>query len=185
MTKPLRSQATRDRILNEARRLFAERGYERTTIRAVAEAAQINVSMVMRYYGSKEDLFATAAHIDLQVPDLGAIPPERRGEAIVTRFLDRWEGPEAGDELPALMRAATTHEVARQRLIELIMKQAGPEIRATIPSDRFEERLGLVITQISGFAFSRYVLRHPLVVALDRDVIIKRIGSVVQAYLSE
>lgn len=55
MTKPLRSQVTRDRILNEARRLFAELGYERTTIRAIAAAANINASMVMRYWGCKED----------------------------------------------------------------------------------------------------------------------------------
>jgi len=185
MTKPLRSQATRERILDEARRLFAERGYERTTIRAVADAAEINVSMVMRYYGSKEDLFATAAKIDLQVPDLSAVPPEKRGEAIITRFLDRWDGPEAGDELPALLRAATSHEVARQRVIELIMSQAGPEIDARTPAGEFEERLGLIVTQISGFAFSRYVLRHPLVVALDRETIIRRIGAVVQSYLTD
>lgn len=185
MSKPLRSQATRDRILNEARRLFAELGFERTTVRAIAAAAEINVSMVMRYYGSKEDLFAKAAELDLHVPDLGTVPPERRGEAIVTRFMDRWEGPDAGDELPALMRAAATHESARERVIELVMKQAGPEIRATLAEDQFEERLGLIVTQLAGLSFSRYVLKHPLVVALDRDVIIRRIGATVQAYLSE
>ena len=38
--KPLRSQKTRDRILSEARRLFAEHGFENTAIRAVGEAAK-------------------------------------------------------------------------------------------------------------------------------------------------
>jgi hypothetical protein len=104
--------------------------------------------------------------------------------AIVTRFLDRWDGPEAGDELPALLRAATSHEAARQRVIELIMSQVGPEIGARTPAGELEERLGLIVTQISGFAFSRYVLRHPLVVALDRETIIRRIGAVVQSYLT-
>ncbi|MEP7456567.1 TetR family transcriptional regulator [Phyllobacterium sp. SB3] len=183
MAKPRRSQGTRDRILNEARRLFAQRGYERTTIRAVAKAANINVSMVMRYYGSKEELFARAAKIDLRVPDLGAVPAEKRGETIVTHFLDRWEGPEAGDELPALLRAAITHEAARQRVIEIIMSQAGRAISATIPAEQFEERLGLIITQLSGLAFSRFVLKHPLVVSLDHDVIVQRLGKTVQSYL--
>ncbi|MDQ2082606.1 TetR family transcriptional regulator [Xanthobacteraceae bacterium Astr-EGSB] len=185
MTKPLRSQATRDRILNEARRLFAELGYERTTIRAIAAAAAINVSMVVRYFGSKEDLFAKAASLDLHVPDLASVPPDKRGEAIITRFLERWEGPEAGDELPALVRAAATHDAARQRVIELIMMQAGPEIRSTLADGQFERRLGLIITQISGLAFSRYVLKAPLVVALKREDIIQFLGATVQRYLSE
>jgi AcrR family transcriptional regulator len=185
MAKPLRSQATRDRILNEARRLFAELGFERTTVRAIAAAAAINVSMVMRYYGSKEELFAKAANLDLRVPDLSAVSPDKHGEAIATRFMDRWEGSEAGDELPAIVRAAATYESARQRLIDLIVKQAGPEIRPTLPEGQFEERLGLIITQLAGLAFSRYVLKHPLVVALDRDVIIRRVGATVQSYLSE
>jgi AcrR family transcriptional regulator len=184
MAKPLRSQATRDRILNEARRLFAELGYERTTIRAIAAAADINVSMVVRYFGSKEDLFAKAASLDLHVPDLASVPPDKRGEAIVTRFLDRWEGPEAGDELPALVRAAATHEAARQRVVDLIMQQAGPEIRSTLSEEQFERRLGLVITQMSGLAFSRYVLKVPLVIALEREDIIRSLGATVQRYLS-
>ncbi len=182
--KLLRSQPTRDRILHEARRLFAEQGYERTTVRAVAAAAEINPAMVMRYYGSKEELFALAARIDLRVPDLTAIPAERRGEALVAHFLDQWEGPGAGDELPALLRAAATHEAARQRIIEVIAAQAAPLIGAASSSGCRDERVGLVVTQIAGLAMSRYVLRHPLVVALSRDTIIRNVGDVVQHYMT-
>lgn len=185
MVKPLRSQATRDRILNEARRLFAELGYERTTIRAIAIAAKINVSMVMRYYGSKEELFAVAAQLDLRVPDLKTVPPHKRGEAIVTCFLDGREGPYAGDQLSALMRATASHEGARQRFIEVVKSQVGPEIEATVPKDQFEERFGLIITQLTGLGYSRYVLQYPLVVTLDREVIIRRIGAVIQSYLTD
>jgi AcrR family transcriptional regulator len=184
MAKPLRSQATRDRILNEARRLFAELGYERTTIRAIAAAANINVSIVMRYYGSKEDLFAVAAHLDLRLPNLSSVPPEKRGEAIVTRFIDSREGPDASDQLTALMRAAVSHEAARQRFFDLVNNQVGPEIRTTIPDDQFEERLGLIITHLVGLGFTRYVLQHPLVVGMERDVIIRKFGAIVQSYLA-
>ena len=185
MTKPLRSQPTRDRILDAARRLFASRGYERTTIRAVADAAEINVSLVMRYYGSKEALFAQAAKIDLGVPDLAAVPRESRGAAIITSFLDRWEGKGASDELPALLRAAATHELSRQRLIEVIIVQAGREVGGTVSPEQLDERLGLIITQLSGLAFSRFILKHPLVVALGREAIIRRLGATVQRYLDD
>jgi len=182
--KALRSQPTRDRILNAARRLFAERGFERTTIRAVASAAAINPAMVMRYYGNKEELFAIAASIELRIPDLTAVPLERRGEALVTHFLERWEGPNAGDELPVLLRAAATHESARERIIAIIADQAAPLIGAALPADAREERIGLIVVQMSGLAMSRYVLRHPTVVALSREAIIRNIGSVVQQYLT-
>lgn len=183
MNKPLRSQCTRDRILAEARRLFAELGYERTTIRAIATAAEINVSIVMRYYGSKEDLFALAASLDLRLPDLSAVPPDKRGEAIVTRFIESREGPDAGDQLTALMRASASHETARQRLFELVRNQVGPEIKAMIPDEFFEERLGLIITHLLGLGFSRYVLKHPSVLAIPRDVLIRQMGAIIQSYL--
>src|SRR5882762_2874754 len=53
-------QATEARILAEARRLFAESGYDRTTIRAVATAAGVDPGLVMHYFSSKELLFAQA-----------------------------------------------------------------------------------------------------------------------------
>jgi AcrR family transcriptional regulator len=49
---------TEARILAEARKTFAEMGYERTTIRAVAAAAHVDPGLVMHYFGSKETLFA-------------------------------------------------------------------------------------------------------------------------------
>ena len=102
-TKPLRSQGTRDRILIAARQLFAEEGFEKTTIRAVGAAAAIHPSMVMRYYSSKDELFAAAAKIDFRMPDLAAVPPANRGVALVTHVLERWEGA-ASDELQAILR---------------------------------------------------------------------------------
>jgi len=43
-------------ILQVAEMLFAEKGYDGTTIRSIAKAAAINVAMVSYYFGSKEKL---------------------------------------------------------------------------------------------------------------------------------
>ena len=86
-----RSAGTRRAILEAARSAFAARGYEQTTIRAVAAAAGVDASMVMRYFGSKAGLFTAAATADLQVPDLAAVPAARRGEVLVRHLVDRWE----------------------------------------------------------------------------------------------
>jgi AcrR family transcriptional regulator len=183
MKKPLRSQPTRDRILVEARRLFGLKGFELTTIRAVATAADINPSMVMRYYGSKEGLFAAAAVFDLGLPDLSRMPRSKIGILLVAHFLGRWDRDGAGDELPALLRVAVGHAGARHRLLEIFRKQVAPAIAKVVPRGISIERAALVATQILGLALTRYVLRLPAVVSLDEATIVERIGATIQSYI--
>ena len=77
-----RSESTRRAILGAARAMFAARGYERTTIRAVAARAGVDASMVMRYFRSKAGLFTAAVAMDLQVPDLLSAPASRPGGSL-------------------------------------------------------------------------------------------------------
>ncbi|SDE61719.1 TetR/AcrR family transcriptional regulator [Riemerella columbipharyngis] len=44
-------------IMSVAEKLFAERGFEATSIRDISAAANINVSMISYYFGSKEMLY--------------------------------------------------------------------------------------------------------------------------------
>jgi AcrR family transcriptional regulator len=48
---------TRDTIVAEARRLFAERGYDGTTIAEIAEAADVATSTVFTYFATKDQIF--------------------------------------------------------------------------------------------------------------------------------
>lgn len=181
MTKPLRSQPTRDRILAAARRLFAEEGFERTTIRMVAAEADIHPSLVMRYYTNKEGLFAAAADFDLELPDLAAVPRAEIGRTMARHFLKRWEARQ--EQLPALLRAGATHEQAREKLIQLFAEQVAPTIAKVCPPERALECAGLLASQTLGLAFTRYVLRLPPVVALPEETIVERIGETLQRYI--
>jgi AcrR family transcriptional regulator len=51
-----RAQLTRDEILRAARRLFAERGYARTSVRDIAQAAGVSAQTVYDSVGSKQAL---------------------------------------------------------------------------------------------------------------------------------
>ena len=177
-----RSDATKATILAAARAQFAAVGYQATTIRAVATAADIDPAMVMRYFGTKEGLFAAAADFDLRLPDLGAVPRDALGAALVSHFLDRWEGDET---LMALLRTASTNETAAARMQALFSTQMAPLIARLSGDTRAgaAARAGLIATQILGLALCRYVLRLPPVVALKRPEIVRRIGATVQSYL--
>ena len=53
-----RARLTRDEILQSARRLFAERGYARTSVRDIARAAGVSAQTVYDSVGSKQALVA-------------------------------------------------------------------------------------------------------------------------------
>jgi AcrR family transcriptional regulator len=177
-----RSDATKSAILAAAREQFAASGYQAATIRSIATAAQIDPAMVMRYFGNKEKLFTAAAEFDLRLPDLGAVPRQETGSALVAHFLDRWEGDET---LMALLRTAVTNEAAAARLQEIFATQLAPLIARLCgePHNAAATRAGLIATQILGLALCRYVLKLPPVVGLKRAEIVRRVGVTVQAYL--
>ncbi|MDX6742283.1 TetR family transcriptional regulator [Actinocorallia sp. A-T 12471] len=178
--RPRRSDATKEAIRNAARERFAKDGYERATIRAIAADAGIDPSMVMRYFGSKDRLFAAAADFDLRLPDPLGVPREEVGRVFAAHFVARWDGDET---LMALLRSAVTHPAAAERMREVFAGQLAPAVLAVAP-DRPEQRAGLVATQVLGVALTRYVLRLPPVTALERDEIVAWLGPVLQHYLT-
>src|SRR3954466_14159089 len=68
-----RAQLTRDEILRAARRLFAERGYPRTSVRDVAEAAGVSAQTVYDSIGSKQALVARLQDLIDAEADIGGI----------------------------------------------------------------------------------------------------------------
>ncbi|MGW5352355.1 TetR/AcrR family transcriptional regulator [Streptomyces sp. NPDC004031] len=81
--------AVPERLLAEATRLFAERGYDRTSVQEIVEAAGVTKGALYHYFGSKDDLLHEiyARVLRLQTERLDAIAsrgtpvPERLAEA--------------------------------------------------------------------------------------------------------
>lgn len=182
MTKPRRSDATRARIVAAARESFREEGYERTTVRRVARVAEIDPSLVIRYFGSKEGLFAAAADFELRLPDFTDVPRDRCGEALVAHFLDRWEGS-VDASLQVLLRTAASNEEAVGRMREIFRGQILPMVRR-VRGDEGSDVVGaLIASQMLGLAYCRYILRVPALLAMPRDVLVRTIGATIQSYI--
>ncbi|WP_409472083.1 TetR family transcriptional regulator [Streptomyces sp. HC307] len=179
---PRRSEATRTAILDAARERFAADGYERATIRAIARDANIDPSMVMRYYGNKEGLFAATVAIDLQMPDLRAFPRHDVGRALVTHFLGTWEENEV---LTALLRVGMTNQAGAERMQGIFRDQLLPAALHVCPDpEQAPTRAALCSTQLLGLALTRYVLRLPPAVALHREEIVAWLAPTLQRYLT-
>ncbi|QIS01436.1 TetR family transcriptional regulator [Nocardia brasiliensis] len=179
-----RSDATRAAILDAARARFAAEGFGKATIRAIAADAAIDPSMVMRYFGSKDGLFAAAVDIDLVLPDLSAADPGTLGELLLRRFLALWEEPPGNAVLLTLLRSSITDEAVTARFREVFAQQVLPAVqRFGEPADA-PRRSGLVVTQLLGLALCRYILRIPPVVAASREQLIADVAPTLQRYLS-
>src|SRR4029450_8634055 len=114
------ADATKAAILEAARERFAASGYHGATVRAIALRAGIDPALVIRYFGSKENLFAVAAEFDLRLPDMSQLRKAETGAALVGHFFERWEGD---DTLMALLRTAATNEAAAQRMRAIFATQ--------------------------------------------------------------
>ncbi|MEU9557524.1 TetR/AcrR family transcriptional regulator [Streptomyces fumanus] len=177
-----RSDATRAAILDAARERFAADGYERATIRAIAKDARIDPSMVMRYYGSKEGLFAAAVAVDLRIPDLAALPRATVGETLVRHFLAQWRENEV---LTALFRVAASNPAGAERTRGLFRDQLLPAVRRVCPDpEQAPARAALVAAQLLGLGLTRFVLRFPAAVELHDQEVVAWLGPTVQRYLT-
>jgi AcrR family transcriptional regulator len=174
------SQDTKAAILAAARERFGAAGFQAATIRAIAADAGIDPSMVMRYFGSKDQLFAAAAEFDLRFPDLTELDRAEVGRSLVSHFLQRWEGDEA---LVILMRSSATNAAAAQRMQQIFSAQLEPLVASLVPAAESGRRAGLIATQILGVAWCRFVLQLPTVVTMTRAEIVDWVGPTIQRYL--
>ena len=181
--KPLRSQPTRDRILEAARLIFGRDGYDHATIRGIAAEANINPAMVMRYYRNKETLFAAVTDFKMNMAAYAGVPKSRLGEALVRRVLENWESPESGASRRAILLTAMTNDAARVKFIGQYENQYAELLKRFGPSKQLTSVTALIGTQVIGLLVSRYVLRVPEIASQSNEYLIREVGRTIQAYM--
>ncbi|MFJ7075827.1 TetR family transcriptional regulator [Streptomyces sp. NPDC098781] len=189
--RPPRTESadTRDRILDAAREEFAERGYEKTSVRGIAKAAGVDSALVHHYFGTKEQVFEAAVEVAL-VPALKvrdavlAAPLDDVGERM-TRFLfGLWENPVTRKPLLAIVRSAVNNEAAATVFRRLVSTQLLRRIAGEIDAPDAELRSELAAAQLVGVAMMRYVIKIEPIASADPEQIIARVAPVVQAHLT-
>lgn len=183
-SKTPKSERTRAAILKAAQELFAQLGYERTTVRDIAARASIDPAMVMRYFGSKDELFARASAFDLKLPDLTKVKTNELGKTLIAHFLELWEGSLSTGGLTILLRASASNEDAAAKMRAIFGSQVMPMLANVVATAELPVRAGLISSHLLGLALCRYVLKVPPVVAMEREQIIQSVGPTLQRYIS-
>lgn len=159
MAEPSTSRAqqrkrTEARILTAARDAFSVHGYDRTTIRAVAVAAQVNPGLVMHYFGSKENLFAQATSDSPDEPVAGR-PDEVADALLAALHAKLTEEPAA---TLAMLRSMLTHPDAAEGVRENLHRQQR-QLSASLQADDAILRTGLTGAVTLGVIIGRHLLR--------------------------
>jgi AcrR family transcriptional regulator len=81
----LKKQQTRERIVDAAGRLFADRGFDKVTVADIAREAQVSPATVFNYFPSKEDVFYGPLEA-FGERLIDAIRVREPGEPVITTF---------------------------------------------------------------------------------------------------
>jgi AcrR family transcriptional regulator len=164
-----RRRRTEANILDAARELFAELGFERTTIRAVAARAGIDPALVMQYYGSKERLFAAAARRTKSHASVLQAGREQLPTALLADLFDGMESEADREALSALLRNCLTHPEAGRIMRDEVMCERSQVMAAAIGGEDAELRAGLMAACMIGLSVARYALEIPSVAGASRE----------------
>ncbi|MGW8381111.1 TetR family transcriptional regulator [Streptomyces sp. ODS28] len=180
--------AARDRILSAARAEFAERGYEKTSIRGIARGADVDPALVHHYFGSKEEVFAAAVEgafaPALQVPELLSTgTAEDMGERLARFMFGIWENEATREPLLAIMRSAVNNETAARIFRGLISRQLVTRVAGELKGPDATLRVELAVSQLVGSALLRYVIKVEPLASADPEELVRRLAPVVQHHL--
>jgi AcrR family transcriptional regulator len=168
---------TRDRIIDAAGEIFADRGFEATTVRDICHAAGANIAAVNYYFGDKHRLFVEAvlrAHqwrmSHAALPEWSTdTPAEKKLSDFIVTFIRRVRtGPKDAWQNRLVMRELMRPDAA---CAEVVRDSIRPQyelllgvLRDLMPADTSTESLHLAAFSVVGqclfYHFADPVVRH-------------------------
>ena len=175
--------ATRAAMLEAARALFTRDGYDHVGVRDVASVVGVDAALVIRYFGSKERLFAEAVAQGFDPG--GYLEGERSGlgERLARSVLRKEKDERGGyDPLLALLRSAP-NERAAALLREGLDEQFVYPLARWLGGERASERAGLIAANLFGLAFTRAVVRSAPLATGEVEDLVALVAPVLQSYV--
>ena len=129
-----KKQQLRETIARAALRLFAERGYDETTLAEIAEAAEISPRTIFAYYENKEDiLFCEEGEFLEQLKrELAQRPPGTTTVDAIRKFISSVPPP---DEQAMMRKQIVTDNPALQMKVRAHVAQLEPVLTESIAKD--------------------------------------------------
>lgn len=186
--RPPGTTDTRDRILVNARELFARNGIHKTSIRSIAAASNVDSALVHHYFGTKEQLFAAAIQIPIDpmqiIVPMRETPVDELGLRLPSLLLPLWDS-ELGSGFIATLRSMLSGNdvsLVRSFLQEVISVEVGARVDDPPGSGRV--RVQFVASQLVGVVMARYILELEPFKSLPVEQVAATIAPNLQRYLT-
>ena len=176
---------TRQAILEAARGTFAEAGYERATIRAIAAAAGVDPALVHHYFGTKEELFVTAHELPLS--PAAALATLANGEGTLGERVARaylGASPTEGGPFESLVRSAMTNPTARAMLRRFIERGMLDALAPYLGTPDARLRLILAGSHLMGLLVARRVLGVDALREANLEHLVRVVAPTIDRYLT-
>jgi AcrR family transcriptional regulator len=181
------ASSTREDILDAARRLFSERGYQGATMRAIAAEAGVDAALVVHFFGNKATLLAEAVEWpfdpEVEMPKLLVDGRHHVGRHLVGLFVRTWDDEGSRNPILTLLRAATIEPQAAAMLREFMGGLYAP-LMDRLQVDQPELRADLAVSQLLGLGLVRYLLRAEPLASATPEAVVDWIAPTVQRYLT-
>jgi AcrR family transcriptional regulator len=160
--------ATRTRLLEAARELFLAHGYNAIGLREVAARAGVDVTLIRRYFGSKQRLFAQATDVSENVEEIEDAADGAVGRKMVARVLAARQDVDA--PLFALLRSSGDPAVVA-RLNAQLDQSLTRNLAKRITAENPRIRADMVAALLLGIGVQRALLKKkPMASARDGDI---------------
>ncbi len=177
--RPHDAEASRRALLDAARAVFDEVGYDRATTREIGERAGVDPALIARYFDSKEGLFIAA--IAAGSPEDDAIdfaPPE-----LLRFLLERWD--ERGhNPISRALASPTLTPSAREQISTVVgdrvISGLAAELRPGAGADA-ELRAELLVALAVGVAMTRANGTLETLAATPREKVLEALAPLVRA----
>lgn len=183
------SDHSREAILVAARKLFAEQGFDGTSLRQVAREASVDPAMVHHFFKGKDELFASSVELPADPEEVLAgvetLEPEARAEALVRAVVRLWESP-AQPGLVAFVRGTIGSKAKTALLRETVSRTILSRVMVGVegPAEEVRLRGNLVATQVVGLMLLRYVIRLEPLASADQEEVVSLMAPTIQRYLT-
>jgi AcrR family transcriptional regulator len=182
------NSTSREDILKAARELFAKRGYQGATMRAIAAKAGVDASLVVHFFGNKVNLLAEAIEWpfdpEVEMPKLLADGKRNVGRRLAELAITTWDEEGTRHPVFTLLRAGMTEPEAAAMLRTFMIQRLYAPLMERLGSDRPELRAGLAVSQIIGVGMGRYVLKLDGLATAKSSEVIDWLAPMLQRYLT-
>ena len=163
--------ASKDALLQAARALFGQRGFEGTTIREIGERAGVDAALIARYFGSKADLYIAA----VMAEDAEGHPGEYEGlEQMADMAMTQADRRGVGPILQAIVRSDTSAEI-RAAARDLLEPRLAAPLAARMTAqgvDRPQLRAEVAVSALFGISLGRSLGWFDEIRSVPRDELV-------------